>query len=348
MQSQPITSKIGEVLYRSQIVKQHLGHKIVFPSEPARDEFIKILKPKLRTTESLFRKLKKRGVKLSPYLEIGSEHCLRPTLLESKFEARGFACDISFYSLANAQRYIDLFSFKKVPKRICADAYNLPFQSNSFPFIFIYETLHHFPHPKPILKEIYRVLAPGGTLLIGADPIKQDLQISLWNRPTKLRVWEKVLKKLFILPFISHIGKTEIDHGIIETAFDLKTWQESLSIFERAQITIKAYPYGPQQTLQKSKNYWQKPKIITSIALRMFGGSLTGLCYKKGGLPKVFDKDLTSYLACPNCLKTKGEEISLKKRGENLVCLSCKSIFNKNKGVLVMLNNDLKNKILNA
>lgn len=345
MKSQPLSSKLGEIKYRSQIVKQHLGYKNIFPSEPTKDEFIKIIKPKLGATENLFRKLEKRGVQLSPYLEIGSEHCLRPAILESKFGASGIASDISFYSLANARKYLELFDLKKIPKRICADAYNLPFRSGSFPFIFIYETLHHFPHPKQILKEIYRVLSPGGALLIGSDPIKQSLKVPIWRRPNKLRYWEKILKFILILPFISDIGKTETEHNIIETSFPISVWQDSIAIFDSSEVTICAYPLGLSKSFIKKKGEkWPNTSLFLKIAL-LTGGSIEALCFKKGTnvvQNRVFFDNL---LICPSCYHKSKIEYQLNKTRDIYICKNCKDIFTKKNGVVNLLEKKLENQI---
>lgn len=348
MQTQPLASKLGEITYRSQIVKQHLGQKTIFPSEPSKKEFVKLLKPKLKTTESLFKKLKKKGIRLSPYLEIGSEHCLRPALLESKFDAIGIACDISFYSLANARKYLKLFALEKIPKRICADAYNLPFRSNSFPFIFIYETLHHFPHPKPILDEIYRVLSPGGTLLIGAEPIKQSLIIPIWRRPNKLRAWEKILKFILILPFISDIGKTETEHNIIETSFPLSVWYNSIAIFDGGEITISAYPLGPSNSfIWKKGEKWPNASPLLKVAL-LTGGSIEALCFKKGILNTQNSINFDNLLICPSCHSKDKIEYLLNKISDSYTCQKCKAVFTKKKGVFTLLEKKLETQIFRS
>jgi len=346
MQLQTNTAKLGEVKYRQKIVKQHLGETVHFPSEPTAKQFNQIVKNKLKETEKTFRKLQKRNIKLSPYLEIGSEHCLRPALLESKFKAKGFATDISLYSLMEAPRFARIFKFKKTPQAILADAYNLPFKSNSFPFIFIYETLHHFPNPKPVLEEIKRVLAPGGACLIGADPIKQAFQIQFWRRPTKLRDWEKLLKATLLLPFISHIGKTEVEHGIIETAFSLKTWQDALSVFDKVEVTMKAFPWGPTESVKKTqKENWISPSLKTKLALYLFGGGLQALCFKTGS-SQIKIRSLSDTLICPNCKVSEKQENVIKKEKATFICPKCKSVYKKYHGVLVLLESSLRNLLL--
>src|SRR3990167_1273496 len=284
MQLQPLSSKIGEVKYRLQISKQHLNRETIFPNEPTLKEFKNLLASKLKETDKTFKMLQNRNLPLSPYLEIGSEHGLRPALLESKYKAVGFATDISLYSLSKTPQFVRKFNYEKIPKTICCDAYNLPFKSNSFPFVFIYETLHHFPEPKPVLEEIKRVLSPGGTLLVGSDPICATFQIKLWRRPTKLRVWEKILKFFLILPFISHIGKTEVEHGIIETAFSLKTWQESLSIFGHVEAKITIPYLNLKKVIEKDQNKnWPKLNLPMRLLLAMTGGGIQAVCTQNQG-----------------------------------------------------------------
>ena len=47
-----------------------------------------------------------------------------------------------------------------------ADATRLPYKENSFDLVTCHAILHHVPHPKEVLKEVYRVLTPGGRALI--------------------------------------------------------------------------------------------------------------------------------------------------------------------------------------
>ena len=338
MRSQPISSKLAEVSYRSKIANQHLGSQLTFSQEPNARQFQQILQKRLQKATKTFSQLRKRNITLSPFLEIGAEYALASSLLASKFAASGFATDISFHSLAKTKEFAQKFNFQKVPQVICADATNLPLKSNSFPFVFIYETLHHFPDPKPVLAEIYRVLAPGGVCLVGGDPIAQTIQIKIWRRPTNLRLWEKILKFTLILPFISHIGKTEVEHGILEEAFSLKVWQKSLSIFEKVETTIET-PVGIiAQSYKSAQRNWLMPNPATKIAIALFGGGLRAFCFKlpnrKGPPPP---KNLLDLLVCPNCLANLRREISLSKVGVGFACPTCQISYKKYQQVPILL-----------
>jgi ubiquinone/menaquinone biosynthesis C-methylase UbiE len=52
---------------------------------------------------------------------------------------------------------------------IVGDAEKLPFENESFDFILCNASFHHYPNPKKVLNEMYRVLNNKGILLIG-DP----------------------------------------------------------------------------------------------------------------------------------------------------------------------------------
>jgi len=55
----------------------------------------------------------------------------------------------------------------------CAgDAEALPFEDGSFDLVMGHAFLHHLPDPRAALVEAYRVLAPGGTLLIAGEPTR--------------------------------------------------------------------------------------------------------------------------------------------------------------------------------
>lgn len=53
-----------------------------------------------------------------------------------------------------------------------ADAEVLPFSDATFELVVGHAILHHLPHPRAALREIHRVLVPGGAVLIAGEPTR--------------------------------------------------------------------------------------------------------------------------------------------------------------------------------
>ena len=96
-------------------------------------------------------------------LEVGAEHDM-PFL--QAFHARGchaFATNI-YYSFSDAQ---------PPPPRwhvVMGDMNRLPYRDGAFDVVFASATTHHTPHLPTLMKELCRVVKPGGRLLVLNDP----------------------------------------------------------------------------------------------------------------------------------------------------------------------------------
>lgn len=73
-------------------------------------------------------------------------------------------CDLTSEVLATAQRHYG----KRIPLA-GADAQSLPFADSTFDLLLSFEAIYYLPRPDAFLREARRVLAPGGTLLIGTS-----------------------------------------------------------------------------------------------------------------------------------------------------------------------------------
>ena len=344
MKVQSLSNKLAEVNFRKKISKQQFSSVVFYPSERTFQKSAQELRNRVKRTIDDFKSLKRKGVNFDFYFEIGSEYCERPMALEKKFKVNGIASDISLSSLQTASDFTSKLGFKSTPKRLVCDAYDLPFKNNALPFVFCYQTLHHFPDPKPILEEIYRVLSPGGVFFFKEEPIKQLLNIPLWRRPTVLRPWEKILKYIGILPFISRIGKTEVDFGILEEVFSLKTWENALNVFDKVETITKPFPVGPTSINLKSlKKNWLKPSPLTWLLISWWGGGIGATCWKKGNTINS-NVALSEIFACPNCLtKKRSTSLGLTEQKKYLKCPNCSSMFPKKQNIPVLLpNNSLK------
>lgn len=91
-------------------------------------------------------------------------------LWQAGYVGQASACDISPGMLA-----ICAESARRVGCDVSlrtADAENLPYANGSFDLVIGHAILHHVPDPEAALKECYRVLAPGGELLIAGEPTR--------------------------------------------------------------------------------------------------------------------------------------------------------------------------------
>lgn len=318
-QKQSISSKEGEIRFRSKIYLQHVEGKSIFSDEYNRDEILEVIKSRVKKSDSDFAKLQ-REVTLSPFLEIGAERCQRSMLLVDKYQGDGFAIDISFHSLKSADYFSNCLNMR-LPVRICCDAYNLPFRNKSFPFVFCYETLHHFPDPSPVLKEIKRIMCDKACFFFDEEPVKQGLKLNLYRRKNKIYSKKERKKSLLIKileRFISSPTCTEVEHGIVENEdISVSDWQKALSIFGKGDVTLKL----PLVTLACKLD---TPTISAKrLLIRLLGGGISGMCFtEKDGNPHPI-RSIFDLLGCPNCLEMEGCDISKCK-------LECQVVCNKN------------------
>ncbi len=82
----------------------------------------------------------------------------------AKAEANTYALDLSKNSLYLAKQ--NLANHNLSSKLIHADAENIPYEDASFDLIYSWGCLHHTETPEKAFKELYRILKPGGKILI--------------------------------------------------------------------------------------------------------------------------------------------------------------------------------------
>lgn len=124
--------------------------------------------------ERLLEKLDFITIQPNKILDIGcGTGQLLPTLKKKFKKAQVIGADLSIAMLQQAQKQRSWFAR---PKLICADAYHLPFASNTFDLIISNAVLTLCPDMPNLFKEVKRVLQPQGLFLfttLGPDTLKE-------------------------------------------------------------------------------------------------------------------------------------------------------------------------------
>jgi ubiquinone/menaquinone biosynthesis C-methylase UbiE len=324
MEKQRIESQKGEIEGEEIIQDEYDRHSIEV-----------ILKERMKKTFDQMTSLKATGRTLSPYIEIGAERGQRSLIMENEIGAAGAAVDISFDMLKSCDHYAKVFVKNKLPMRICCDANVLPFASASIPFIFCYQTLHHFPNPIPIIEEIHRVLSLGGNFFFDEEPYRKVLHLSLYAS-RKIHSKESLnankLRKI-LDHFCAKESNNEIEYGITENdEISLMTWRNALNIFDEKEIIIQSVKHLTSSELFKPRNY---AKYILAYLL---GGTIFGTC-RKTGIVDTRYKSIMGTLICPSCLVNRFES-PLVQKDTTFSCMRCKKDYPVIDGVVFLFTHE--------
>lgn len=112
--------------------------------------------------------------------------------------ARYVGVDLTPKSIEMAKERFNLFGFPGTFEVANAET-RLPFPDDSFDHIYSFGVIHHSPVPERIVREIYRVLRPGGTLtvmLYNRSSINYYIEIMLLRRIFKWCLWPAFMPRL--------------------------------------------------------------------------------------------------------------------------------------------------------
>jgi ubiquinone/menaquinone biosynthesis C-methylase UbiE/uncharacterized protein YbaR (Trm112 family) len=329
--NQSIENKKGEILFRKKLVEQHIEGKRHFANEFDKDKIESILRQRMEKTLADIQAIRSLGGILAPCLEIGAERGQRSLVVANDLELESVATDISFDMLRTTEYYSKIFSKPKMPVRICCDIYNLPFLSNSIPFAFCYETLHHFPTIEPVLKEIHRVVSPNGLFFFDEEPYKPILHINLY-RGTKGNFKKRSFIKKLLDYFFSRKVTTEEEFGIIENEnIPLKLWKHSIAIFDQNKIQLRSMKFIKAEI----QGF---PLAPSRIAASLLGGNISGLC-RKISSDTYHPRSIFNLLSCPECKEVACREIQIIQiSAVSFGCSRCGTVFPIHDGVLFLFS----------
>ncbi|MDX1665473.1 MAG: methyltransferase domain-containing protein [Candidatus Promineifilaceae bacterium] len=266
-----------------------------------------------------------RGIRFSPFLEIGASRAQRSAILSKDYQAEGVATDISLPSLQDAPYTQLLLGVPAMPLTICCDMHHLPFRDDTFQFIFAYRTLHHVPNPIPVVAECYRVLGRGGHFFCNEEPMLGPLLRLLRGQRTLSHPYtplQRLAARYRLEKVFWDDGAWERSVGIVEARFNLNLWRQALAPFTRVETTISR-----RLRLQTDL---RTPSLSRWLA-RIVGGNVRALCYKDGGVPPP--ENFMERLLCLDC---GGAPVAQAEDG-SFRCPTCRRRYPLHDGVLVML-----------
>jgi SAM-dependent methyltransferase len=248
----------------------------------------------------------------TPFLEIGANAGHTSYLLCNRFEADGFALDISADALRHGVALMDRWGLRRAPVRLGGDAARLPFRDNSLRLVLAYQMLSQFTGVDRVFAEVRRVLAPGGVFLFAEEPLRRMLSMRLYHSPYEhqMRPWERRLFRFGLLGYLAQdvIGSRQEEVFGIEQNHGLDThaWRRLVRrYFPDARFLVYVPERGPGERWVKRLAVWAERGRSQWLAAELLGGSITGICRKEPSReaqgadfdPARFER----VLQCPDC-----------------------------------------------
>lgn len=86
--------------------------------------------------------------------------------------------DLSHQSLRLAKQPLEAYGLQE--PLVCGDGENLPFENNKFDLVYSWGVIHHSADPPAVVKEIYRVLKPGGRVIAMIYNLRSLFVLQVW------------------------------------------------------------------------------------------------------------------------------------------------------------------------
>jgi ubiquinone/menaquinone biosynthesis C-methylase UbiE/uncharacterized protein YbaR (Trm112 family) len=330
MMLQNLKNKAGEVKFRAKLFQQQVEGAATLNGELTSTEMLNEMRRRMVITRRDFAEIAQSGVLQSPFLELGAERGQRSLVLANDFGLDGYAADLSFESLRYADFLAQQEKLSKMPQRVCCDAYKLPFADDSIGFAFCYQTLHHFPDPTPIFRELYRVLRPGAVLHVDEEPIRRTWKLNLWKR----RVFPKGREnkyvryaKDYLLDFISEPHVSEVDYGICENDdISLTEWEKAIGQVENKKIRLKLLPIP--RAMSRVSHDSERWGLRSSMCQALGGILQATITAKPARQESAMPREP---LCCPICRGPLGTSLN------SLFCERCSASYPTCDGILMLL-----------
>ncbi|MDC0586487.1 class I SAM-dependent methyltransferase [Gammaproteobacteria bacterium] len=137
-----------------------------------------------------------------------------------------YGVDLTDKGIHTTNKRLSLYNLKSNLQRV--DAEDLPFEDNFFDIVYSWGVIHHSEDPEQIIKEIYRVLKPGGKFLGMIYHRRSIHNLNLWikNALLKAKPWRSFKYVLY-----------HYNESIASKAYSFKETRDLFKEFKSCKIT---------------------------------------------------------------------------------------------------------------
>ena len=138
-------------------------------------------------------------------LEVGAYRHYSGHLIAAERGSECVMTDLSAAALRDGRRQAERDGVPARATLVSADFHDLPMSTDCFDAVFVAASVHHTRHPEIVLREMFRVLKPGGILILHNEPCARLCCFHAFasNRPESLTPFEQHLRDAGLLPTVS-------------------------------------------------------------------------------------------------------------------------------------------------